>query len=114
MRKCDVSFSLGDGLRPASNADANDATQFAELETLGELTKIAWDRRTPGPKGGPGPCAHAHDQGQHGRASSANAARRRSIRWDRSSTDIAPGYDHITSGIGAAMIGWFGTALLAT
>jgi phosphomethylpyrimidine synthase len=68
MRKYDVSFSLGDGLRPGSNADANDAAQFGELETLGELTKIAWEQRLPGDDRGPRPRADAQDQGQHGQA----------------------------------------------
>jgi phosphomethylpyrimidine synthase len=84
MRRYDVSFSLGDGLRPGSIADANDRAQFAELETLGELTKSAWDKGCQAPFYTLGPLT----------------------------TDIAPGYDHITSGIGAAMIGWFGCAML--
>ena len=70
MRKYDVSFSLGDGLRPGSIADANDRAQFAELETLGELTKVAWDKGCQVMIEGPGPCADAQDQGQYGEAAS--------------------------------------------
>ena len=80
----DVSFSLGDGLRPGSIADANDRAQFAELETLGELTKIAWAEGLPGDDRGPRPRADAQDQDQHGQAAARSAARRRSIRSDRS------------------------------
>jgi phosphomethylpyrimidine synthase len=111
MRAYDVSFSLGDGLRPGSIADANDRAQFAELETLGELTKIAWAKGCQVMIEGPG---HVPMQ-------------KIKINMDKQlkecgeapfytlgplTTDIAPGYDHITSGIGAAMIGWFGTAML--
>ena len=111
MRKYDVSFSLGDGLRPGAIADANDRAQFAELETLGELTKVAWDKGCQVMIEGPG---HVPMQ-------------KIKINVDKQlkecgeapfytlgplTTDIAPGYDHITSGIGAAMIGWFGTAML--
>ena len=111
MRKYDVSFSLGDGLRPGSIADANDRAQFAELETLGELTKIAWDKGCQVMIEGPG---HVPMQ-------------KIKINMDKQlkecheapfytlgplTTDIAPGYDHITSGIGAAMIGWFGCSML--
>ena len=111
MAAYDVSFSLGDGLRPGSIADANDEAQFAELETLGELTKIAWSKGVQVMIEGPG---HV----------SMNKIK---INMDKQlkecheapfytlgplTTDIAPGYDHITSGIGAAMIGWFGCAML--
>ena len=111
MRKYDVSFSLGDGLRPGSIADANDKAQFSELETLGELTKVAWDKGCQVMIEGPG---HVPMQ-------------KIKINVDKQlkecgeapfytlgplTTDIAPGYDHITSGIGAAMIGWFGTSML--
>ncbi len=111
MKSYDISFSLGDGLRPGSIADANDAAQFAELETLGELTKISWQQDVQVMIEGPG-----HIPMQYLK-----------INMDKQlkecheapfytlgplSTDIAPGYDHITSAIGAAMIGWYGTALL--
>ena len=111
MRKYDVSFSLGDGLRPGSIADANDAAQFAELETLGELTKIAWDKGCQVMIEGPRPCADAQDQGQHGQAV-GECGEAPFYTLGPLTTDIAPGYDHITSAIGAAMIGWFGTAIL--
>ncbi|MCP4933993.1 MAG: phosphomethylpyrimidine synthase ThiC [bacterium] len=111
MRTYDVSFSLGDGLRPGSIADANDAAQFAELETLGQLTKIAWEKGVQVMIEGPG---HV-------------PMNKIKINMDKQleecheapfytlgplTTDIAPGYDHITSAIGAAMIGWFGTSML--
>ncbi len=111
MKAYDVAFSLGDGLRPGSVADANDEAQFAELETLGELTKIAWKHDVQVMIEGPG---HV----------SMNKIK---VNMDKQlkecheapfytlgplTTDIAPGYDHITSGIGAAMIGWFGCAML--
>lgn len=111
MRNYDVTFSLGDGLRPGSVADANDAAQFGELETLGELTQIAWEMGCQVMIEGPG---HV-------------PMNKIKINMDKQlkecgeapfytlgplTTDIAPGYDHITSGIGAAMIGWFGTAML--
>ena len=111
MKAYDVSFSLGDGLRPGSIADANDDAQFGELETLGELTKVAWKHNVQVMIEGPG---HV----------SMNKIK---INMDKQlkecheapfytlgplTTDIAPGYDHITSGIGAAMIGWFGCAML--
>ena len=112
MKAYDIAFSLGDGLRPGCIADANDEAQFAELYTLGELTKIAWEQRRPGDDRGPRPRADAQDQGEYGQA--ARGLRRGALLHARarSTTDIAPGYDHITSGIGAAMIGWFGTAML--
>ncbi len=111
MKKYDVSFSLGDGLRPGCIADANDAAQFAELETLGELTDIAWKHDVQVMIEGPG---HVP----------MNKIKENVDKQDKLCksapfytlgplvTDIAPGYDHITSAIGAAMIGWFGTAML--
>ena len=111
MRAYDVSFSLGDGLRPGSIADANDRAQFAELETLGELTKIAWAKGCQVMIEGPGHVPmHKIKVNMDKQLKACGEAR--SIRSGRSVTDIAPGYDHITSGIGAAMIGWFGTAML--
>ncbi|MDT7779536.1 MAG: phosphomethylpyrimidine synthase [Acidobacteriota bacterium] len=111
MRAYDVSFSLGDGLRPGSIADANDEAQFAELETLGELTKIAWESDCQVMIEGPGHVPmHLIKE---------NVDRQLEICHEAPFytlgplvTDIAPGYDHITSAIGAAMIGWFGTAML--
>ena len=111
MRRYDVSFSLGDGLRPGSNADANDSAQFAELETLGELTKIAWNKGCQVMIEGPG----------HVPMHKIKANMEKQVKVCGEApfytlgplvTDIAPGYDHITSGIGAAMIGWFGTSML--
>ncbi|WP_395647067.1 phosphomethylpyrimidine synthase ThiC [Terricaulis sp.] len=111
MRAYDVSFSLGDGLRPGSIADANDAAQFAELETLGELTKIAWAHGVQTMIEGPGHVAMHKIK--------ANMDKQLAVCGEAPfytlgplTTDIAPGYDHITSAIGAAMIGWFGTAML--
>ncbi len=111
LRAYDVSFSLGDGLRPGSIADANDAAQFAELRTLGELTKVAWDHGCQVMIEGPGHVPmHKIKQNMD-----------EQLKWCHEApfytlgpltTDIAPGYDHITSAIGAAMIGWFGTAML--
>jgi phosphomethylpyrimidine synthase len=111
MKAYDVSFSLGDGLRPGSTADANDEAQFAELRTLGELTKIAWKHDVQVMIEGPGhvpmqkikenmdlQLEHCHEAPFYTLGPLV--------------TDIAPGYDHITSAIGAAMIGWFGTAML--
>jgi phosphomethylpyrimidine synthase len=110
-RAYDVSFSLGDGLRPGSIADANDAAQFAELETLGELTKIAWAKDCQVMIEGPGHVPMHKIK--------ANMDKQLKVCGEAPfytlgplTTDIAPGYDHITSGIGAAMIGWFGTAML--
>ena len=107
----DVSFSLGDGLRPGSIADANDRAQFAELETLGELTKIAWDHDVQVMIEGPGHVPMDKIK--------VNVDRQLETCGEAPfytlgplATDIAPGYDHITSAIGAAMIGWFGTAML--
>ena len=85
MRKYDVSFSLGDGLRPGCNADANDAAQFAELDDAGRAHQGRLGQGLPGHDRGPGPCADAQDQGQHGQAARASAARRRSTRLGRSS-----------------------------
>ncbi|HEY0293602.1 MAG TPA: phosphomethylpyrimidine synthase ThiC [Hansschlegelia sp.] len=111
MRKYDVSFSLGDGLRPGSIADANDAAQFAELETLGELTKVAWDRGCQVMIEGPGHVP-MHKIKQNMDKQLAVCGEAPFYTLGPLTTDIAPGYDHITSGIGAAMIGWFGTAML--
>jgi len=111
MRKYDVSFSLGDGLRPGSNADANDAAQFAELETLGELTKVAWDKGCQVMIEGPGHVPmHKIKVNMDKQLRECGEAPFYTL--GPLVTDIAPGYDHITSGIGAAMIGWFGTAML--
>jgi phosphomethylpyrimidine synthase len=111
MKAYDVSFSLGDGLRPGSIADANDEAQFGELETLGELTKIAWEHDVQVMIEGPGhvPMHLIHE----------NMTKQLEVCHEAPfytlgplTTDIAPGYDHITSAIGAAMIGWYGTAML--
>ncbi|MBC7634779.1 MAG: phosphomethylpyrimidine synthase ThiC, partial [Acetobacteraceae bacterium] len=111
MRKYDVSFSLGDGLRPGSNADANDAAQFAELETLGELTKIAWAKGCQVMIEGPGHVPmHKIKINMDKQLRECGEAPFYTL--GPLTTDIAPGYDHITSAIGAAMIGWFGTAML--
>ncbi len=111
MRRYDVSFSLGDGLRPGSIADANDRAQFAELETLGELTRIAWAKGCQVMIEGPGHIPLHKIK--------VNVEKQLEICGEAPfytlgplTTDIAPGYDHITSAIGAAMIGWFGTAML--
>ncbi|MBL1404842.1 MAG: phosphomethylpyrimidine synthase ThiC [Rhizobiales bacterium] len=110
-RKYDVSFSLGDGLRPGSLADANDEAQFAELETLGELTKIAWAKDCQVMIEGPGHVAmHKIKENMDKQLECCDEAPFYTL--GPLTTDIAPGYDHITSGIGAAMIGWFGCALL--
>ncbi len=111
MRRYDVSFSLGDGLRPGSVADANDRAQFAELETLGELTKIAWDHGCQVMIEGPGHVPmHKIKVNMDKQLKTCGEAPFYTL--GPLTTDIAPGYDHITSGIGAAMIGWFGTAML--
>ena len=111
MQAYDVSFSLGDGLRPGSIADANDAAQFAELETQGELTRIAWEYDVQVMNEGPG----------HIPMHLIRENMEKQLAWCEEApfytlgpltTDIAPGYDHITSAIGAAMIGWYGTAML--
>jgi len=111
MRKYDVAFSLGDGLRPGSIADANDAAQFAELETLGELTKVAWDKGCQVMIEGPGHVPmHKIKENMDKQLRECGEAPFYTL--GPLTTDIAPGYDHITSAIGAAMIGWFGTAML--
>jgi len=111
MRAYDVSFSLGDGLRPGSIADANDAAQFAELETLGELTKIAWAHGVQTMIEGPGHVPmHKIKENMDKQLEVCGEAPFYTL--GPLTTDIAPGYDHITSAIGAAMIGWFGTAML--
>ncbi|MFQ1700579.1 phosphomethylpyrimidine synthase ThiC [Loktanella agnita] len=110
-RAYDVSFSLGDGLRPGSIADANDAAQFAELETLGELTQIAWAKDCQVMIEGPGHVAmHKIKENMDKQLECCQEAPFYTL--GPLTTDIAPGYDHITSGIGAAMIGWFGCAML--
>ena len=111
MRKYDVSFSLGDGLRPGCNADANDAAQFAELETLGELTKVAWERGCQVMIEGPGHVP-MHKIKVNMDKQLAECGEAPFYTLGPLTTDIAPGYDHITSAIGAAIIGWFGTAML--
>ncbi|MGH1520269.1 phosphomethylpyrimidine synthase ThiC [Chryseobacterium sp. JK1] len=111
MKKYDVAFSLGDGLRPGSIADANDAAQFAELETLGELTKIAWKHNVQVMIEGPGHVPmHMIKENMEKQLKECHEAPFYTL--GPLTTDIAPGYDHITSGIGAAMIGWFGCAML--
>jgi phosphomethylpyrimidine synthase len=110
-RAYDVSFSLGDGLRPGSIADANDAAQFAELETLGELTKIAWAKDCQVMIEGPGHVP-MHKIRENMTKQLEVCGEAPFYTLGPLTTDIAPGYDHITSGIGAAMIGWFGTAML--
>jgi phosphomethylpyrimidine synthase len=111
MRTYDVSFSLGDGLRPGSIADANDTAQFGELKTQGELTRIAWEYDVQVMNEGPG----------HVPMHLIRENMEKQLEWcDEApfytlgplTTDVAPGYDHITSAIGAAMIGWYGTAML--
>jgi len=111
MRAYDVSFSLGDGLRPGSIADANDAAQFAELETLGELTKTAWKHDVQVIIEGPGHVP-MHKIKENMEKQLRECGEAPFYTLGPLTTDIAPGYDHITSGIGAAMIGWFGTAML--
>jgi phosphomethylpyrimidine synthase len=111
MRRYDVSFSLGDGLRPGSIADANDRAQFAELETLGELTRIAWEKGCQVMIEGPGHVPlHKIKINMDKQLKECGEAPFYTL--GPLTTDIAPGYDHITSGIGAAMIGWFGCAML--
>lgn len=111
MKAYDVAFSLGDGLRPGSIADANDAAQFAELETLGELTKIAWKHDVQTMIEGPGHVPmHLIKANMDKQLKECSEAPFYTL--GPLTTDIAPGYDHITSAIGAAMIGWFGTAML--
>lgn len=111
MKAYDVSFSLGDGLRPGSLADANDEAQFAELRTLGELTKIAWKHDVQVMIEGPGHVPmHMIKENMDEQLKHCGEAPFYTL--GPLTTDIAPGYDHITSAIGAAMIGWFGTAML--
>jgi phosphomethylpyrimidine synthase len=111
MKAYDVAFSLGDGLRPGSIADANDAAQFSELETLGELTKIAWKHDVQTIVEGPGHVPmHLIKENMEKQLKHCHEAPFYTL--GPLTTDIAPGYDHITSAIGAAMIGWFGTAML--
>ena len=111
MQQYDVSFSLGDGLRPGAIADANDEAQFAELRTQGELTRIAWEHDVQVMNEGPG----------HVPMHLVKENMEKQLEWCQEApfytlgpltTDVAPGYDHITSAIGAAMIGWYGTAML--
>jgi phosphomethylpyrimidine synthase len=111
MKAYDVSFSLGDGLRPGSGADANDAAQFGELETLGELTQIAWKHDVQVMIEGPGHVP-MHKIKVNMDKQLKHCGEAPFYTLGPLTTDIAPGYDHITSGIGAAMIGWFGTAML--
>jgi phosphomethylpyrimidine synthase len=111
MKAYDVAFSLGDGLRPGSIADANDEAQFAELETLGELTKIAWRHDVQVMIEGPGHVPmHMIQANMEKQLEACQEAPFYTL--GPLTTDIAPGYDHITSGIGAAMIGWYGCAML--
>jgi phosphomethylpyrimidine synthase len=111
LKKYDVSVSLGDGLRPGSIADANDEAQFAELETLGELTKIAWEHDVQVLIEGPGHVPmHQIKENMDRQLEVCHEAPFYTL--GPLTTDIAPGYDHITSAIGAAMIGWYGTAML--
>jgi phosphomethylpyrimidine synthase len=111
MRAYDVSFSLGDGLRPGSRADANDRAQFAELETLGELTKIAWEKGCQVMIEGPGHVP-MHKIKVNMEKQLRECGEAPFYTLGPLTTDIAPGYDHITSAIGAAQIGWYGTAML--
>lgn len=111
MKAYDIAFSLGDGLRPGSIADANDRAQFAELETLGELTKIAWNHDVQVMIEGPGHIPmHLIKENMDKQLEICHGAPFYTL--GPLTTDIAPGYDHITSAIGAAMIGWYGTAML--
>lgn len=111
MARYDIAFSLGDGLRPGSIADANDAAQFAELKTLGELTKIAWEHDVQVMIEGPGHVPmHMIKENMEKQLTDCHEAPFYTL--GPLTTDIAPGYDHITSAIGAGMIGWYGTAML--
>ena len=111
MRAYDVAFSLGDGLRPGSIADANDEAQFAELKTQGELTRIAWEYGVQVMNEGPGHVPmHLIKENMENQLAWCDEAPFYTL--GPLTTDIAPGYDHITSAIGAAMIGWYGTAML--
>src|SRR6187200_3334226 len=111
MKAYDVSFSLGDGLRPGSGADANDEAQFAELRTLGELTRIAWKHDVQTMIEGPGHVP-MHKIKENVDLQMKICKEAPFYTLGPLVTDIAPGYDHITSAIGAAMIGWYGTAML--
>jgi phosphomethylpyrimidine synthase len=111
LKQYDVAFSLGDGLRPGSQHDANDMAQFSELKTLGDLTKIAWEHDVQTMIEGPGHVPmHLIKENMEKQLELCHEAPFYTL--GPLTTDIAPGYDHITSGIGAAMIGWFGTAML--
>ena len=111
MKSYDVSFSLGDGLRPGSNADANDAAQLSELRTLGELTSVAWKQDVQVMIEGPGHVPmHMIKENMDIQLNECHGAPFYTL--GPLVTDIAPGYDHITSAMGAAMIGWYGTAML--
>ena len=111
MKAYDIAFSLGDGLRPGCTADANDAAQFGELETLGELTQVAWKHDVQVMVEGPGHVPmHLIKENMEKQLEICHEAPFYTL--GPLVTDIAPGYDHITSAIGAAMIGWFGTAML--
>ena len=111
MKDFDISFSLGDGLRPGSIHDANDDAQFSELETLGELTKKAWEKNIQVMIEGPGHVPmHLIKENMQKELDECHEAPFYTL--GPLTTDIAPGYDHITSAIGAAMIGWYGTAML--
>ena len=111
MAAYDIAFSLGDGLRPGSGADANDEAQFAELDTLGELTKVAWEHDVQVMIEGPGHVPmHLIKENMDRQLEVCHEAPFYTL--GPLTTDVAPGYDHITSAIGAAMIGWFGTAML--
>ena len=111
LKQYDVSFSLGDGLRPGSIADANDEAQFAELRTLGELTKVAWKHDVQVFIEGPGHVP-MHKIKRNMDEQLKHCGEAPFYTLGPLTTDIAPGYDHITSAIGAAMIGWYGTAML--
>ncbi|TVQ69665.1 MAG: phosphomethylpyrimidine synthase ThiC, partial [Chromatiaceae bacterium] len=111
MKAYDVAFSLGDGLRPGSLADANDAAQFAELETLGELTRIAWEHDVQVMIEGPGHVP-LHRVKENVEKELVDCFEAPFYTLGPLVTDVAPAYDHITSGIGAANIGWYGTAML--
>jgi phosphomethylpyrimidine synthase len=111
MKAYDVAFSLGDGLRPGCTADANDEAQFGELDTLGELTKIAWKHDVQTIIEGPGHVA-MHKIKENMDRQLAVCGEAPFYTLGPLTTDVAPGYDHITSAIGAAMIGWYGTAML--
>lgn len=111
LAKYDIAISLGDGLRPGSTADANDAAQFAELDTLGELTEVAWKKGVQVLIEGPGHVP-MHKIRENMEREELKCHEAPFYTLGPLTTDIAPGYDHITSAIGAAMIGWFGTAML--